>query len=49
LGAGLEDPNDAQALDVNLVTRRIKASVLLAPPINGGAELSHFAADIARP
>jgi hypothetical protein len=49
LGARLTDPKDAQALDANLFTRRIKASVLLAPPVKGGAEFSHFAADIARP
>jgi predicted dienelactone hydrolase len=43
LGARLTDPKDANARDVNLIERRIKAGVLLAPAGNGGADLSAFA------
>jgi predicted dienelactone hydrolase len=43
LGARLTDPNDAYALNVNVIEPRIKAGVLLAPPGNGGEELSEYA------
>lgn len=44
LGARLTDPNDADAVDVNLFEPRIKAGVLLAAPGKGGDDLSEFAA-----
>jgi predicted dienelactone hydrolase len=43
LGARLTDPKDASALSVNVIEPRIKAGVLLAPPGNGGEELSEYA------
>ncbi|WP_213877862.1 hypothetical protein [Pseudomonas sp. dw_358] len=45
LGARLNDPQDPAATNVNLFEPRIKAGVLLAPPGNGGADLSAFAAE----
>ena len=45
LGARLTDPNDAGAIDVDLIEPRIKAGVLLAAPGNGGADLSAYAAE----
>lgn len=43
LGARLTDPQDGAVVD--LAEPRIKAGVLLAPPGNGGEDLSPFAAD----
>lgn len=43
LGARLTDPKDPSAVDVNVIEPRIKVGVLLAPPGNGGEELSAFA------
>lgn len=43
LGARLTDPKDPSAVDVNVIEPRIKAGVLLAPPGNGGEELSVYA------
>jgi pimeloyl-ACP methyl ester carboxylesterase len=43
LGARLTDPEDGSVLD--MIEPRIKAGVLLAPPGNGGADLSAFAAE----
>jgi predicted dienelactone hydrolase len=43
LGARLTDPNDKEATDVNMIEPRIVAGVLLAPPGNGGQDLSEFA------
>ncbi|KAF1008933.1 MAG: hypothetical protein GAK28_00565 [Luteibacter sp.] len=43
LGARLSDPRRSSDVDVNLLEPRIKAGVLLAPPGNGGDELSDFA------
>lgn len=44
LGARLTDPRDEDATDVNMIDPRIIAGVLLAPPGNGGGDLSAFAA-----
>ncbi len=44
LGARLTDPQDADATDVDMMEPRIVAGVLLAPPGNGGDDLSEFAA-----
>lgn len=44
LGARLTDPQDKGATDVNMIDPRIVAGVLLAPPGNGGDDLSEFAA-----
>ncbi|WP_082735741.1 alpha/beta hydrolase family protein [Polycladidibacter stylochi] len=43
LGARLTNPANAQEIDVNVLEPRVKAGVLLAPPGNGGEELSAFA------
>lgn len=43
LGAQLTDPNDADAINVNLKEPAIKVGVLLAPPGNGGDDLSEIA------
>ena len=44
LGARLTDPKDENATDVDMIDPRIIAGVLLAPPGNGGDDLSEFAA-----
>ena len=44
LGARLTDPHDADATDLNMIEPRVRAGVLLAPPGNGGGDLSEFAA-----
>jgi pimeloyl-ACP methyl ester carboxylesterase len=43
LGARLTDPKNPASTDVNVIEPRIKVGVLLAPPGNGGDELSDFA------
>lgn len=43
LGARLTDPKDADAVEVDVIEPRIKVGVLLAPPGNGGDELSDYA------
>lgn len=43
LGARLTDTKNANFTDVNVIEPRIKAGVLLAPPGNGGKELSEYA------
>lgn len=45
LGARLTDPKDPAAQDVDLIEPRIKVGVLLAPPGNGGNDLSAVAAE----
>ena len=44
LGARLTDPKDANATDVEMFERRIKAGVLFAAPGDGGSDLSGSAA-----
>ncbi|WP_208976483.1 alpha/beta hydrolase family protein [Polycladidibacter hongkongensis] len=43
LGARLTDPNDLEAIDVDVYEPRVKAGVLLAPPGRGGDYLSDYA------